>query len=237
MFAIKKGFEWVPDALLKEASIPQDDNKPVILVPGGPRVRTRKPTDANYRGVMRPIRNRMRKLTDKLASGEIDLAEWEREFTKLVESAHINSARLGRMRAGDLVENVVYDQILGMLSANSDRAYLHGFVNDIQKGRYTDRLGDLKPEPIKSRQLLYANKSRGTANLAFVSSSQHAATFDWVMLNAEHCDVCPEYQKGSPYTGQTLPAFPADGTTPCRANCGCVLVRDDGTIGFSRVFD
>jgi hypothetical protein len=52
------------------------------------------------------------------------------------------------------------------------------------------------------------------------------------MGSAEHCPDCPPLAAGSPYKWDKLPTVPRAGSTRCRSNCLCFLVRDDGIEGF-----
>lgn len=49
--------------------------------------------------------------------------------------------------------------------------------------------------------------------------------FNWVLDNlAQHCNTCPQYAAGGPYTVDTLPGIPGDAPTECNGGCRCDLV-------------
>lgn len=117
-----------------------------------------------------------------------------------------------------------------------DRGYFDGFMDDLRNGRYGSG-EDFDKAAVRRRAMMYIQKARATANRAFVDASGDME-FDWVLGGTEdHCATCPIYAENSPYRASELPAMPADGTTECLTNCLCVLVRDDGLKGFSRVDD
>lgn len=53
-----------------------------------------------------------------------------------------------------------------------------------------------------------------------------AVLYDWVLgePRTTHCHDCLEFARLGPYTIETLPAEPGDGTTECGPNCYCQLV-------------
>lgn len=204
---------------------------------------SRRPSQQNYRVAMQRVLKALHGLTDRLVGGELGLADWEHQMLALLEDGHIVAGVLGRQKAGDLTARTAADYLWSIPAMREDAGRVRGFVQDLKLGRYSDDYGKFRPGPIQSRQSLYVARMRGTANAAYTSTSPRQSLFDWVMLNPEHCDACPALQEGSPYTQITLPSHPGDGSTPCRVNCGCVLVRYslDGSVkpdvGFARVFD
>jgi len=100
-----------------------------------------------------------------------------------------------------------------------------------------DADGAVRADTVKSRQDLYAQKLRGTANEAFVESGEDNEEYDWILGGTErHCEDCPRIAALSPFTKETLFAYPCSGDTECLGNCDCVLKRvSDGVKGFSAV--
>lgn len=196
----------------------------------------RRPAQAQWRSFFLDLSLALGSLVDRLAGRDIDVPSWREATGATLENGHVGASVLGRQRAGDLADQNVLDLIVGRSAFRLDIPYLERFARQVADGAYDDGAGGLRTAPMKQRLELYAQRTRGTANAAFVGASGDDL-FDWVMLAAEHCDVCPKRQAGSPYTVRTLPSYPGDGRTPCLANCGCVLVRHDGTIGFARVLN
>lgn len=181
----------------------------------------------------------MNALNKKLEKEDIGPTQWFIAMKDVLHEGHTLAGALGRQRAGDLTPRSVVDELWGVVAMREEETYLQGFYQALQNQdkRYYDDFGKVKPGSLKGRQFQYVQKMRGTANQSFANSSDPSMLFDWVMLHSEHCPRCPELQAGSPYTKETLPTHPGSGDTPCRSNCGCVLVRYDGVIGFARVFD
>lgn len=196
----------------------------------------RRPGQPQWRSFFLNLSLALGSVVDRLAGEEIDAAAWRELTGARLEDGHVRATTLGRQRAGDLTDRNVVDLVSGRARYREDAPYLDRFAEQIAAGKYDDGRGGLRTAPMKQRLELYAQRTRGTANEAFAHTSGDDL-FDWVMLAAEHCEVCPTRQAGSPYTAATLPSYPGDGRTPCLANCGCVLVRHDGVIGFARVLN
>jgi hypothetical protein len=205
----------------------------------------RTPKQSSYNRMVEQAKVRLRKATSALVKGDIQVPEWEDLTLVVLRDAHEGAARLGRRKAGDLADSSHLDVVHARNAMVVDERYLMRFAEQLKAKdpRYYDVDGSWKKAPINARLGSYAQKTRGTANKAFVVSSQEDDLFDWVMLNAEHCPDCPALQDRSPYTKRSLPSHPGDGATTCKVNCGCVLVRYDlngnrkPVIGFARTFD
>lgn len=194
----------------------------------------RRPSQAQWRTFVHGLFASLSDVTDRLAAKVIEAKAWYDETRARIEEGHVRATTLGRNRAGDLAADPLLDELAGRRAMRSQDPFLARFHADIAGGLYDDPdTGALRTAPIKQRQELYVQRTRGTANEAFVGVSGDQR-FDWVMLAAEHCEDCPRISAGSPYTGATLPSRPGDGATQCVVNCGCVLVRYDGVIGFAR---
>lgn len=149
--------------------------------------------------------------------------------------SHTSAVVLGRGRAGDTAPLEDDDRRFAQTIVDSETEFLVGFVVDIQDGRYTNENGELDREAIERRLHLYSNRLVGTANEAFTLASDDDVLWNWTLGGAEtvHCEDCPAWTAGSPYTLQDLPARPGDNTSQCLHNCRCSLVRSDGIEAFS----
>lgn len=216
-----------------------DASRLLMSLIGEAKGKKRRPTQATWRNASLLVFRRMNALNLKLRRDAINATQWYLGMRDVLHEGHSVAGALGRQRAGDLTPRSVVDELWGAEAMQQEIKYLGGFYKALQAKdkRYYDEFDKLKIQPVKSRQFQYVQKLRGTANASFANASAPEMLFDWVMLNSEHCSVCPGRQANSPYTKLTLPSHPGDGSTPCRSNCGCVLVRHDGVIGFARVFD
>lgn len=199
-----------------------------------------RPNQAQFAKVCRATGRKLDRLAQQLAAGDLRLTDFQELCLDVLEEGHGLAAALGRRRAGDPVLVDGLDALRARQVMRNEREYFKAFVEQLRDKdkRYVDpEFGTFDPDKIASRSRGYIGKMRGTANNAFVDTSQVYDLFDWVMLAAEHCSQCPELQAGSPYKRDELPTRPGAGETPCRQNCGCVLVRHDGIVGFARYND
>lgn len=202
------------------------------------------PTQDTFDTLTRRSRRRLAKLCKDLAENRIGVGEWQMRFADELRVAHAGSFAMGRQLGGDMAvleeDDFAYLDMRGILTRQY--GFLAGFAADIDSGRYTvPELNIFDGPAIARRAMHYTQIYGGTANEAFVVTSEAlnpGELFDWHMLTEEHCEDCPRYAAGGPYTASTLPTYPRSGETACRMNCGCVLVRkSDNRIGFARVYD
>ena len=147
----------------------------------------------------------MADLSDRLASGEIDLATWQIDMRKTIRDAYASqiwAATEGNPNMNDYLK-------MGSQIQAQDR-YLADFAREI-------KAGDLSPQAISSRSKLYARSSgqvywdQATGNVklpAYPRGSNGApcrvnckcewrdnndGTWTWVLgPNENHCEVCSE---------------------------------------------
>lgn len=169
-------------------------------------------------------------LVRKLGDKELTVDQFGDAFDALLWQAHTDAVVLGRKRAGDHSPLGDDDQLLALDIKDSDADFLNGFLDRI-------RSGDLSESQIRANAQLYINKTRGTANEAFVNASDSDDLFEWRLGITEHCNDCIDLAAGSPYGKGELWTHPAMGDTECKVNCACYLVRlSDGREGFRRGF-
>lgn len=90
-------------------------------------------------------------------------------------------------------------------------------------GLLTQALAGLTPK-LSARLAQYANAARAAYYRGAVARAAGGPWRVWWELGAaQHCVGCSDYAAGSPYTPDSLPAVPGDGSTPCRGNCKCSL--------------
>jgi hypothetical protein len=197
----------------------------------------RRPGQPQFAKATRQVARRLDRLAAQLARGDIDLDQYVAQGLEALEDGHAVSSSLGRRRAGDPAMLGSEDNLRASLVMKEEREYFEAFVQQIREGdsRYADEDGNLDAQRIASRSRNYLGKLRGTANASFLDASTDEDLFDRVMLTTEHCSTCPAKQ-GGPYSRSELRliGIPGDGRDECRQNCGCVLVRYDGIVGFGR---
>lgn len=158
----------------------------------------------------------------------LSLYELANALTADLLGAHTHAAYLGRRLAGNVAPLGLQDQQFAQSVLAEQAPYLTGLISDLHIGRYPLGEDGELPADLLARLLLYARRLRGTSNEAWARTMPTDTVYDWVEGDTHPCAVCPERAKGGPYTAETLPGFPGDGSTPCKSNCGCGL-RVNGT--------
>lgn len=183
--------------------------------------------------VVLSTRRRLARLVQDLRDDH-DFQAFGERMSILLDDRHSRAAALGRQRAGDLGPREADDDGFAERVMDEESTFIRGFVADLESGKYTDprsRLVDWRR--IQMRAVSYAEKLSATAQEAWTLAGEAEARYLWKLgLRENHCPRCPEIAAGGPYTADSLPAHPRDGSLPCRQNCGCYVVRTDGRIGF-----
>lgn len=156
------------------------------------------------------------------------LAEFEEAIIEHLQEAHTRGVVIGRHWAGDMAARELDDELFAGRVVEGQLKFLSGFIQDIEDGRYSLEGG--YTSGLDNRLKMYGDRVGGTMSEVFVLASPEDDSFTWHMLADEHCDDCPRWAAGGPYTAKTLPAHPRDGTSACKMGCRCVVVRkSDGT--------
>ncbi|MEW6613929.1 MAG: hypothetical protein AB1401_00435 [Thermodesulfobacteriota bacterium] len=93
--------------------------------------------------------------------------------------------------------------------------YLNRFIDDVKSG-------NLKM-PLEDRMQMYVDTLNFTYDHARVESSPDNVMIVWNLQSFNPCPDCIERASGSPYTKETLPSVPRDGSTRCLSRCYCSL--------------
>jgi len=197
------------------------------------------PSDRDFRAFIRARLRAMAEITGKLGDGKLTPREWADLIDKELLKGHGGSWTLGRQLGGDLRPENFFDTQFGMVYKDRQAEFLLNFMEQLDAGdvRYYLDDGSLNEIAVNARLRLYGGAMRGTANIAFVEAGTVLDEYEWRLGSAEeHCGACPELAAMSPWTKDTLYAYPGDGTTPCLGNCTCHLVRSDGVSTFSRPY-
>ena len=139
-------------------------------------------------------------------------------------SGHTEASFLGRSLAGSSLPIGESDRLFAETIMAEQEPYLAGFAADIAAGRYTAEDGAAMVDSMAQRAGLYADVLVGTANEAWAEMQDGDTKILWILGgNEDHCPDCPDLAEGSPYTRDTLPCYPGDGSTECLGNCLCTL--------------
>lgn len=173
----------------------------------------------------------MKALARQVALGAVPPEVFSGRAEEFLLASHETAAFYGRQWAIDGQPFGEWDKKAGESAMALQRPFLGRFVRDLQRDRYT--IGDGgNLGAIVARAVLYAGAIRGTANVAWAAMLGPQATIYWVLgADEDHCSDCPRYAENSPYTLDTLPAFPGDGHSECLGNCRCHLSTHDGRTG------
>lgn len=192
------------------------------------------------------------------------VADWEQgvydwptasaNLSDMLHGGHADAHGMGRRHGGDRAARPEEDAAAGDAAWNGtpghvgEAEYWMGVDDDVQAGKYGEPGSEDNPpktDGLNQRVGWYTNKWVATANDALLVTAGALQTYDWVLDDgAAHCEpgkgdsgvlYCPELARGGPYTAETLPAVPGDGSTKCRVNCRCKIVDSTGREGFSVV--
>ena len=167
----------------------------------------------------------LRALTERRLAGKIDSDAWYDGAYDEIHDGHLAAWLAGRQMAG--VDGPVDDDDRRQARRLADfqSEYLDNFRDKLDDGGYE---GDGDAAKAGQRCDLYALSIRGSASEAWASSQNEDDEIDWVLGDAEHCDDCIALAAQSPYTGNTLYAYPGQGDTECGMHCHCHLATASG---------
>jgi len=167
----------------------------------------------------------------KLPAGPVDkvilraqaLAEMEASLHKILDETWREGYRLGYTAMAGQSPIAYPDRFLSMLQRQ--HKFATRFASDVA--------GDIPSLPgrmsIAARSELWAKSLAGAFNAGAVDTADPEELIWWRLGSTDHCTDCPVLAVSSPYTANTLPCLPGDGTTECHSNCACHLefVRGD----------
>ena len=150
-------------------------------------------------------------ITDKMISGKISLADWQRQFAQELKDAYIVNAQIGRGGKNAMTQSD-YGRIGQRL--RGEYKYLNDFAKEIASG-------DLSAAQIQARVDQYAAGTRKAYYDGRTAACKAGGfTEERRVLNpAEHCEDCLDYAgKG----WQPIGTLPEPGeSSQCRNNCKC----------------
>lgn len=174
------------------------------------------------------------KLCQDLANG-LSVDAFGGQMHDVLLRGHSGSWLRGKARSRrDPLVSLSPDDVLRVRDVHDlEGDYLAGFLDDLDRGRYTKADGSLDRAAIERRARMYGQRFRGTTNEAFVETSPDDDQFRWVLGVAEHCSGCLEMADLSPFSKDELWTYPGAGDLDCVTNCRCHIERvSDGLAGF-----
>ena len=157
-------------------------------------------------------------------------AALEAEWTAALRRGYEDSFRLGHAARGGTGSAGLTTMQIGQISPQVEatvqrqaqfsgqfaRQYAAGELN--AKGR----MG------VGPRSQLCAKSLHSGFNMGAVSMGKPGEKIYWRLGACDHCADCPAIANSGPYTRDTLPCYPGDGSTACASNCCCFLVFKKG---------
>jgi hypothetical protein len=156
------------------------------------------------------------KLNALLATGDISLGTWGREFRDAISGEYIRQYLVGhggrkQMDEGD------WKKLAGMIDEQA--RYLQGFEAAIQAG-------ELTPEQVDARARMYVNSAIEAYGVAREENAQKLGMTEmlWeVDSQAENCEDCLAYAAMGWVSPDDIPTRPGMGATICKTACRCSL--------------
>lgn len=147
-------------------------------------------------------------------------------MTRTLLWGHTQAAVLGRKLAGNNGPEGAADRAFARAVMLTQQEFLARLVREIAAGKYGP-LTDGIPRDLARRLEWWVRRLRGTAEEAWVRAAPPGTLFRWHLGHSEHCDDCVERATHGPYTIETLPGYPGDGSTECGLGCHCWLEMVD----------
>jgi hypothetical protein len=106
------------------------------------------------------------------------------------------------------------------------KAFASRFALDVARGETEE--GRKIPEG--TRAAMYAEASEAGYQIGASLNSPDGTLIWWVLAElSRHCYLCPIHAANSPYTRESIPSSPRDGSTPCKTRCKCHLTFSPAT--------
>lgn len=157
----------------------------------------------------------LEQLTRQLYGGQINLSQWQIAVASELKDAHLAQA----MFAAGGRKNMGFEEFgrVGQ-TLREQYAFLSNFANAIANG-------EVSLAQALNRVDMYGEACKQSYWNEYIEKSD--GLLDWVLgaQDEQNCNLCPSFAAGSPYTKETIPASPADGTTPCKTRCRCSVRR------------
>ena len=146
-------------------------------------------------------------ILDSYQAGEITVDEFEKMIQTEIRNAWSSAYDLGVGSAGNPFG--VYDEDKTWLKGAraEEYGYLGGFADALDTDEFV-----MDPE---KRMGMYVDTLDGIFNHGQVDGHPDYVDIYWELGDSEHCFQCLELAANSPYTKDSLPSVPGDGSTVC----------------------
>jgi hypothetical protein len=198
--------------LLIEATAVLDSIPNAIMDPYGKANRLR----LEYQKVRSRFQARVTEAVDGLEGQVISRRDFNRRMYGYFESFYVRAYELGKeITSGSILLNETDKAYLDK-EVMDEFGYSRVFANDILIGA-----GDMD---YRARALLYVKALDSLFYRGQVSGMPRGLLVEWHCdPTVKNCQDCIEREAGSPYTADTLPGYPRDGTCMCITACRCSL--------------
>lgn len=183
----------------------------------------------------------------RFIGGDVSASELPGLWLPIIADYHARAGVLGRSAAGDTAPTDDDDRTFGEQQAASDAPYLQRYAGELATasgeadattgGGAVDASATENPRAagtasdagvpnaaaMKKRLRLYAERLHATAHEAYVMAMPPSTKYHWRLGSHDPCPDCVDLASGSPYTADTLPSYPGDGSTQCLTMCKCWL--------------
>lgn len=170
-------------------------------------------TPKSIRSVINAASAKLQSNLEKFDSGDITKRTFRSRVKKILSQAYDQAYKNGG--GVSAVSDEGEDWIKEFQASQFE--FLEGFANDIEAGTGTMEFD--------ARMGMYAKAVKTAYWAGSTIESEDGSLFDWILSDGENCEDCLEFADSGPYTRDTLPAYPGDGTSVCKGNCGCSIVR------------
>jgi hypothetical protein len=146
-------------------------------------------------------------------SGSITLGQWQQSVAGVLSDVHLSQAMFAAGGRANM-NPTKWGRVGGTLA--DEYRHLANFAQQITDGDVSQAqaLARIKQYGRASQQSYWREYAANTTGLLY-----------WDLGVAEHCPDCLILNANSPYTAQSIPTYPAAGTTQCKGNCQCNLRR------------
>lgn len=154
-------------------------------------------------------------LTRQLYAGQIQLPQWQIAVASELKDAHLAQAMFA-VGGRDNMGFAEYGRVGQTL--REQYSFLDKFAADIAAGRVSEGQA-------LARANMYGNAATQSYWGEYIDKSSGLLDWELGAVDEGNCNLCPSFAAGSPYTKDTIPAIPCDGTTPCKTRCRCRIKR------------
>lgn len=154
-------------------------------------------------------------LTRSLYGGNLSLGQWQIAVASELKDAHLAQAMFAVGGRANMT-SVEYGRVGQTL--REQYRFLDKFARAIADGTISEAQA-------LARIDMYGESCKQSYWNEYIEKSD--GLLDWILgaVDENNCDDCPRIAAGSPYTKESIPASPADGSTQCKTRCRCYILR------------